>query len=48
MGDMRLSNLSLINIHKQRYENLDFFKQQKEAAFNHFGLNSRRLSMLFK
>ncbi|XP_025191772.1 zinc finger MYM-type protein 1-like [Melanaphis sacchari] len=47
IGNERLSSLGLINIHRQRYENKEFFDQQLEAIIQKFGLSSRRLELLF-
>lgn len=47
MGNMRQNNLSLIHIHKHRYEDFISSEKQKMDTIDHFGLNVRRLSLLF-
>ena len=47
MGNERLSSLGLINIHRQRYENKEFFEQQLESIIEKFGLSSRQFALLF-
>ncbi|KAL4103954.1 hypothetical protein QTP88_019271 [Uroleucon formosanum] len=42
MGNERLSSLGLINIHRQRYENKEFFEQKLESIIEKFGLSSKR------
>ncbi|KAL4112857.1 hypothetical protein QTP88_016577 [Uroleucon formosanum] len=47
MSNMRLSSLALIHIHKNRFDDTLFFENHKTEVMNHFGLNVRRLSLLF-
>jgi len=47
MGNEKLSHLGFINIHRQSYENEEFFEQQIEESIDKFGLSSRRLTLLF-
>lgn len=47
MGNMRLSSLSIKNIHKKQYEDLILFEKQKMNTIDYFGLIVRRLSLLF-
>jgi len=47
MGNDRLSSLGLINIHRQRYENKEYFEQQLEGVIEKFDLSSKRLALLF-
>jgi hypothetical protein len=48
MGNERLSSLGLINIHRQRYDDENFFNQQIDKSINLFASNKRRLSLLFE